>query len=158
MTTYSQGHRFEQVTESCIIDVMGPDCIYKNVLFNKYPIYEIDILFTKDNRLFLVECKDYAGILSLTNNCLTYRSRRISNFITKFNKKVKLFNELYGVNAVGLLVMSDNSVTNGFTPWRLDDLCKLTQIIDSIQESDTSKIVPLLTREAQCLLRKGERL
>ena len=125
------------------------------MLFQKYPTFEIDIICIFDGKVLLVECKDYAGTVELRDKSLYYREQPISNFVSKFEGKVKAFNKKFKINAVGIILMGDDSIASGFPYWHLNDIPKLSKLIKTIPPNNISSVLRALEEEKQTELRKG---
>lgn len=154
-SSYTQGHEFEQKACSLINCILNPNMIQTNALFQKYPTFEIDIVCISDGRIILIECKDYSGTVELQDNLLLYREQPISNFVKKFENKVKAFNKKFKVNAVGIILMGDDSIASGFPYWHLDDIPKLNKLLKTIPPNNVSSVLRALEPEKQAELRKG---
>lgn len=156
-SSYSQGHDFEQRVSSMLKCTLNPNLIVTNFLFQKYPTFEIDVVCIVNNKIVLIECKDYAGNVHLDkqNNIMLYRENRINNFVNRFNKKVKTFNRKFKVNAVGIILLGDDSIASGFPHWYMSDIPKIKKLIGTLPPSDVNSVLTYCNHDKQSELRKG---
>lgn len=152
MDSYRQGHLFEEKVHRKLSTLLHPTICLRNVLFNQYPIYEIDILIVIKNKIILVECKDFSGTLAIKENAteMVYNGFVIPNFIDHLEYKVKLFNKLFNVDARGTSVVSNNlTLDNVKYTLPLKQIHKLKRTLDYIPDSNISNLATLTSERYQ---------
>lgn len=149
--TYKKGHLFEQEVLNHLQVLFSPDILKSNLVFNNYPIYEMDLLCCINSKILIIECKDYSGSLKIDgSDNMTYNDYFITNFIKTLKRKVSCFNRLFNVRAYGLVVISSNAgLENIPNTIAIDEISKITNVLPNLRKSDISNLSTLMTPEYQ---------